>query len=69
VAGGALTAAGRARRARVALVDGAVGIVWAPQGTPRVVLSLTFARGRIAAIEVIADPARLRKLDLAALDG
>jgi RNA polymerase sigma-70 factor (ECF subfamily) len=69
VAGGALMSAGRARRARVALVNGAVGIVWAPQGPPRVVLGLTFARGRIVAIDVIADPARLRQLDLAALDG
>jgi hypothetical protein len=60
---------GRARAARPALVDGAAGAVWAPGGQPRVVLSFTIAQGRIVAIELLADPARLRQLDLTVLDG
>ncbi len=59
---------GRARLARPALVNGAVGIVVAPRGRLMMVLGLTFARGKIAAIDVIADPTRLRQLDLASLD-
>jgi RNA polymerase sigma-70 factor (ECF subfamily) len=53
---------GQARAARPALVDGAVGAVWAPGGTPRVVLAMTIADGRIVAIEAIADLSRLSKL-------
>ncbi len=59
---------GRAQLARPALVNGAVGIVVAPRGRLMMVLGLTFTRGKIAAIDVIADPARLRQLDLAVLD-
>jgi RNA polymerase sigma-70 factor (ECF subfamily) len=61
------TFAGRARFARPALIDGAVGLVWAPGGEPRVVFGLTFARGKIVAIELVADPARLRLLDVSVL--
>jgi RNA polymerase sigma-70 factor (ECF subfamily) len=53
---------GQARAARPALVDGAVGAVWAPGGTPRVVLAMTIADGRIVAIEAIADPSRMGEL-------
>jgi RNA polymerase sigma-70 factor (ECF subfamily) len=46
----------------------AVGIVFAAAGRLRVVLALTVsARRRITAIEVIADPDRLRRLRLAVL--
>jgi len=61
--------AGRAQVARMALLDGAVGAVWAPGGEPRVVFSFTLARGKIVAIDLIADPERLRQLDPAILDG
>jgi len=60
--------AGRAQLARPALVNGAVGIVVAPRGRLMMALDLTFMRGKIAAIDVIADPARLRDLDLAVLN-
>ncbi len=60
--------AGRAQIARPALVNGAVGLVVAPGGRLAMVMDVTFARGKIAAIEVIAEPARLRHVDLAALD-
>ncbi len=60
--------AGRAQLARPALVNGAVGIVVAPRGRLMMALGLTFTRGKIAAIDVIADPTRLRDLDLAVLN-
>jgi hypothetical protein len=50
------------------VVDGAVGAVWAPGGQPRVVFGFTITRGRIVAIDILADPERLDQLDLAVLD-
>lgn len=50
-----------------ALVDGTVGMVWAPHGKLKRALRLKFAEGRIAQVEIIADPERLRDLDLAVL--
>jgi RNA polymerase sigma factor (sigma-70 family) len=68
VAGGALASSGRAGHSQLALVDGSVGIVFAPAGRLQVVLALTVsAAARITAIEVIADPDRLRRLRLAVL--
>jgi hypothetical protein len=62
------TFSGRARAAQPALVNGAAGAVWAPGGRPRVVFGFTITRGKIVAIDVLADPERLRQLDLAVLD-
>ena len=59
--------AGRAQGARPLLVNGAVGVVVAPRGRLILVLDLMIRHGKIAAIDVIADPARLQKLDLAVL--
>ena len=59
---------GRARFAQPALVDGAVGAVWAPGGRPRVVFGFTITRGKIVQIDMLADPARLGQLDLTVLD-
>lgn len=56
--------AGRARVARPALVDGAVGAVWVSRGQPRVVFSFTMTGDKIVAINLIADPARLGQLDI-----
>jgi RNA polymerase sigma-70 factor (ECF subfamily) len=68
VARGAVMASGDATRSQLALVDGAVGIVSAPGGRLETVLALTVsAERRITAIDVIADPARLRRLRLAVL--
>ncbi|HEV8628722.1 MAG TPA: sigma-70 family RNA polymerase sigma factor [Thermoanaerobaculia bacterium] len=61
------TFAGRARVAQPALVDGAVGLVWAPGGQPRVVFALRIASGKIVAIDLIADSDRLGQLDLTIL--
>ncbi|MDE3231633.1 MAG: RNA polymerase subunit sigma-70, partial [Chloroflexota bacterium] len=55
---------GRAQVARLALVSGAPGAVWAPGGQPRVVFAFTVAHGRVVGIEMLADPARLAQLDL-----
>jgi RNA polymerase sigma-70 factor (ECF subfamily) len=62
------TFAGRARVARPALVDGAVGAVWAPGGRPRVVFGFTIINGRIVEIDILADPERVDELDLTMLD-
>ncbi len=62
------TFSGRARFAQPALVDGAMGAVWAPGGRPQVVFSFTITRGKIVAIDILADPARLGQLDLAVLN-
>ena len=68
VSRGALAASARSGQSRLALVDGSVGIVFAPAGRLRVVLALTVSPARrITAIEVIADPDRLRRLRLAVL--
>ena len=53
-----------ARLARLALVNGAVGIVMAPRGRLFRVVRLTIANGKITQIEVIGDRARLGALDL-----
>src|SRR5436305_5590 len=49
----------RARFAEAALVDGAVGVVVAPRGRLRLALAVTVEGERVAAYDVIADPARL----------
>ncbi|WP_077193761.1 sigma-70 family RNA polymerase sigma factor [Streptomyces lydicus] len=58
-----------ARFAAPALVDGTVGLVVAPYGRLLFALTVTTEDGRVTAYDVIADPARLRGLDLAVLDG
>jgi RNA polymerase sigma factor (sigma-70 family) len=68
VARGALASSGRAGHSRLALVDGAVSIVFAPAGRLQAVLALTVSDAhRITAIDVIADPDRLRQLRLGVL--
>jgi RNA polymerase sigma-70 factor (ECF subfamily) len=60
---------GRARGARRALIDGAAGAVWAPGGKPRGVFIFSIEGGKIAQIEVIVDPERIRELDVEILEG
>jgi RNA polymerase sigma factor (sigma-70 family) len=68
VARGAVLSSRRAGHSQLALVNGSVGIIWAPAGRLQVVLALTVSREhRITAIDVIADPGRLRGLRLAVL--
>ena len=68
VAEQALTFARLAPFARPALVNGAAGLVTAPGGQPFAVMGFTVTRGKIIEIDILADPARLRQLDLAVLD-
>ncbi len=55
--------------ARPVLVNGAAGTAVTRRGRPFSVMGFTVARGKIAAIYVLADPARLRRLDLLAILG
>jgi RNA polymerase sigma-70 factor (ECF subfamily) len=59
---------GRATATRLALVDGAVGAVVPPRGRPQVVFGFTIMGGKIAEIDILADPERLSQLDLAVID-
>src|SRR4051794_32206431 len=68
VAGQALTFAQLAALARPALVNGAAGFVVSRDGQPISVAGFTVTNGRIAEIDLLADPGRLRRLDLSALD-
>jgi RNA polymerase sigma factor (sigma-70 family) len=54
---------------RPALVNGAAGVVVAPDGKAVSVMAFTVAGGRVVAIDVLADPERLAELDLSVLDG
>ena len=56
-----------ARGATPALLGGAAALVWLVGGRPRVVYGFTTRGERITGIELIADPERLRNLDLVVL--
>ncbi|HKW23734.1 MAG TPA: sigma-70 family RNA polymerase sigma factor, partial [Ktedonobacterales bacterium] len=58
---------GRAQAARPVLINGAVGVAVAPRGRLFVALRVTIKEGKITEIDAIADPERLRTLDLALL--
>ena len=69
VAEQALTFSRLVQFARPVLVNGAAGIVsWLPGGQPFSVMGFTVRRRRIVEIDILADPARLRRLDLTVLD-
>ena len=57
----------RAWFAEPALVNGTVGAVVAPRGRLLVALAITVRDDQVAAYDVIADPARLRQVELAVL--
>jgi RNA polymerase sigma-70 factor, ECF subfamily len=57
------------REARAAAVNGAAGAVIFVAGRPTAVMGFIVRAGRIAAIDVLADPARIAKLDLSAVGG
>jgi RNA polymerase sigma factor (sigma-70 family) len=68
VARGAVAASIRAEHSQLALIDGQVGIVYAPAGRLQVVLSFTVsAQSKITKIAVTASPVTLRRLQLAIL--
>ena len=57
-----------ARFARAARVNGSAGFVVASPTGPLAVAGFAIAGGRIVEIDLLADPTRLRELDLSALD-
>ena len=68
VARGAVASSVRAGLSQLALIDGSVGVVYAPAGRLQIVLTFTVNSARkISAINIIADPDRLRRLRLAVL--
>jgi RNA polymerase sigma factor (sigma-70 family) len=68
VARRAMTFARLSPYVRPALINGAAGVVVAPRGVPFSIMGFTVAGGRIVAIDSLADPERLRELDLTVLD-
>jgi RNA polymerase sigma-70 factor (ECF subfamily) len=52
----AMALAGRATAAKVALIDGTPGAVWAPGGRPRAVFAFRVMGSTIAEIEIVTDP-------------
>jgi RNA polymerase sigma factor (sigma-70 family) len=58
-----------ARLARLAMVEGSVGLIVAPRGRLFRVLRFTYANARIATMEVIGDPERLKAIEIADLTG
>jgi len=59
---------GGARGARLAIVGGLAGFVWAPGGQTRGVVEFTIRDDRIVAITVTGDAQRIAELDLVLLD-
>jgi hypothetical protein len=51
-----------------ALINGAAGAVTIRDGEPFAVMGVTVRGGRIAEIDILADPERLRQIDLTILD-
>jgi RNA polymerase sigma factor (sigma-70 family) len=56
--------AGRARAARLSLIDGQAGLVWFMSGQPKVAFAFTVVDGQVSAIELIGDPDRLAGMRL-----
>jgi RNA polymerase sigma factor (sigma-70 family) len=69
VAGQALTYSRLGLVAHPALVNGAAGAVSTRDGAPFSVGGFTVRGGKIVEIDILADPARLRELNLTILDG
>ncbi|TCO45831.1 sigma-70 family RNA polymerase sigma factor [Actinocrispum wychmicini] len=55
---------GRAKAAKLALVNGVPAVVWGPAGRPKVVFAFTISGDLIAGIRMIADQDRLRGMDV-----
>lgn len=68
VAGGAMRYGKRARAGQVALIDGSVGLLFAPGGRVTVAVKVTTTEGRIAAIDIVADPDRIRDMKVEVMD-
>jgi RNA polymerase sigma-70 factor (ECF subfamily) len=60
---------GRAAGALPALIDGVVGAVVVVDGRTRIAMGFTIAGGRIVGIDAVAEPERLREMEVTILDG
>jgi len=58
---------GKAQAAQPAIINGAVGAVWAPGGRPRAAFCFAIANGKVSEISIVTDPAGLRQLDIVVL--
>jgi RNA polymerase sigma-70 factor (ECF subfamily) len=65
VASEAMTYARLSPYVRPVLVNGVAGVVVAPGGRAFSVMAFTVQQGRVAAMDVLVDPDRLARLDLA----
>jgi RNA polymerase sigma-70 factor, ECF subfamily len=52
---------------QTALIDGSIGLIFAPRGKLVRALMFTFENAKITRVEAVGDPARLRELDIAVL--
>ncbi|MFE4964710.1 RNA polymerase sigma factor SigJ [Streptomyces sp. NPDC056660] len=68
VAEGAFTFRQFSAWSRLVLVNGTVGVVTMPEGRPLSVSAVTVVDGRITEMYILADPDRLERLDLPALE-
>lgn len=68
VAGRALTYSRLDLLNQPALINGAAGVVTIRNGQPFAVMGITVRRGKIVEIDILADPERLRRLDLTVLN-
>lgn len=59
---------GRARAARLALIDGTPGAVWAPGGRLSGAFVFVLDRGRVAGIDLICNPGDLAHLEVSFLN-
>ena len=60
----ARTLQGGASAAQLALIDGVPGAVWAPGGKPVRAFAFTVRAGKITAIDLIMDKARVKAMDI-----
>jgi RNA polymerase sigma-70 factor, ECF subfamily len=67
-ASGVATFSRRARGALAALADGQPGAVWMPEDQLKVAYLFTVGDDAITAIELVADPDRLARMELVVLD-
>jgi len=53
---------------QTALIDGSIGLIFAPRGKLVRALMFTFDNAKVTRVEAIGDPARLRELEIAVLE-
>jgi RNA polymerase sigma-70 factor, ECF subfamily len=61
------TFSGRASAAQLALINGVAGAVWAPGGRTRAAFTFTVEGAHISEMEIVYDPERIARLEIAML--